>query len=219
MDTKFLVLLSVIGLSFVLVAPTVYGAVEPHFLITMESGQTTKPFQIKDSAGTEIFSISTIGDILPSNHHTPTFTFRSTFDVVTSIGVDVIEATPLILLRVELFDPEVQINQAFYITEVYIQADMRTDSGIDDCVVAWVYSENGGNTWTSWTVSAQDNNLTFIQEQSGTNQVVNLLVSSASDFGFAIFNADGATTCSFRNMVGYAEFILADGETVTEVTP
>ena len=41
----------IIGISLfalIIISPQIYAAVEPHITITMDPGQTTKPFQIKD---------------------------------------------------------------------------------------------------------------------------------------------------------------------------
>jgi len=47
-------------------SPTIYAIVEPHITINMEPGQTTKPFQINDDQGTEVFSVDVDGTITPS---------------------------------------------------------------------------------------------------------------------------------------------------------
>ena len=48
-------------------SPTIYALVEPHITITMEPAQTTKPFQINDDQGTEVFSVDVDGTIFPSS--------------------------------------------------------------------------------------------------------------------------------------------------------
>ncbi len=59
-------ILSIGIISGVILSPEIWAIVEPHITITMEPGQTTKPLQIKDSSGTEVFSVDTDGTIFPS---------------------------------------------------------------------------------------------------------------------------------------------------------
>jgi len=61
----FGILAVVIGL--VAFSPAIYALVEPHIIINMDPGQTTKPFQIKDNLGTVVFSVDTDGTIFPSD--------------------------------------------------------------------------------------------------------------------------------------------------------
>ena len=42
-------------------SPTIYAIVEPHITITMDPGQTTKPFVINDNVGSEVFSVDVDG--------------------------------------------------------------------------------------------------------------------------------------------------------------
>ena len=46
--------------------PTIYAIVEPHITINMDPGQTTKPLQIKNSGGTEVFSVDVDGTLFPN---------------------------------------------------------------------------------------------------------------------------------------------------------
>lgn len=47
--------------------PSIWAAVEPPITITMDPGQTTKPIQIKDNLGNEVFSVDTDGTIFPAS--------------------------------------------------------------------------------------------------------------------------------------------------------
>jgi len=59
-------LVLVLAVAIVVSVPIVYALVEPSIIINMDAGQTTKPLQIKDSVGTEVFSVDTTGTIFPS---------------------------------------------------------------------------------------------------------------------------------------------------------
>ena len=48
-------------------SPTIYAIVEPHITINMDPGQTTKPFQINDDLGSEVFSVNPDGTFFASN--------------------------------------------------------------------------------------------------------------------------------------------------------
>jgi len=57
--------IALIAVALVVSIPLVYGIVEPSMILNMDFGQTTKPLQIKDSFGTEVFSVDTSGTIFP----------------------------------------------------------------------------------------------------------------------------------------------------------
>ncbi len=61
-NSMFLVLIAV---ALVITIPMAYSAVEPSIIINMESGQTTKPLQVKDSGGSEVFSVDVDGTVFP----------------------------------------------------------------------------------------------------------------------------------------------------------
>ena len=54
-------------IGLVAASPAIYAIVEPHITITMDPGQTTKPFQIKDDLGTEVFSVNPDGTFKAAN--------------------------------------------------------------------------------------------------------------------------------------------------------
>jgi len=60
-------LVLVLTILLVISIPIAYALVEPSIIINMLSGQTTKPLQIKDFSGNEIFSVDTTGTIFPSS--------------------------------------------------------------------------------------------------------------------------------------------------------
>jgi len=59
-------LVLVLAVASVIAIPIVYGAIEPSIIINMDPSQTTKPLQIKDNLGTEVFSVDTDGTIFPA---------------------------------------------------------------------------------------------------------------------------------------------------------
>ncbi len=58
-------LVLVLTVASVILIPIAYGLVEPSIIINMEPSQTTKPLQIKDNLGTEVFSVDVDGTIFP----------------------------------------------------------------------------------------------------------------------------------------------------------
>lgn len=70
-------ILSVGIISGVILSPEIWAIVEPHITITMEPGQTTKPFVINDDSGTEVFSVDVDGTITPSGTSGQTFTITN----------------------------------------------------------------------------------------------------------------------------------------------
>jgi len=66
MNNQKLNSIGLLAIFLVIAIPTVYGAVEPSIIINMESGQTEKPIQVKDSGGTIIFSVDTDGTVFPA---------------------------------------------------------------------------------------------------------------------------------------------------------
>ncbi len=82
-------LVLVLAVASVIAIPIVYGAIEPSIIINMDAGQTTKPLQIKDNLGTEVFSVDTDGTIFPSgfgniplNSGTTSNTYELSFEQV-----------------------------------------------------------------------------------------------------------------------------------------
>jgi len=68
MNTKKLLVFSILAgviIGLVAFSPTIYAIVEPHIIINMDPGQTTKPFVIKDNIGSEVFSVDVDGTISP----------------------------------------------------------------------------------------------------------------------------------------------------------
>jgi len=58
-------ILSVGIISGVVLSPEIWAMIEPHITITMDPEQTTKPFQILDNFGDEVFSVDVDGTIFP----------------------------------------------------------------------------------------------------------------------------------------------------------
>lgn len=59
-------LVAIFAILAVISIPIVYAVVEPSIILNMDSGQTTKPLQIKDNLGNEVFSVDTDGTVFPA---------------------------------------------------------------------------------------------------------------------------------------------------------
>ena len=67
MKKLFLIAILSVGIiSGVVLSPEIWAMIEPHITITMDPGQTTKPFQILDNLGDEVFSVDVDGTVFPS---------------------------------------------------------------------------------------------------------------------------------------------------------
>ncbi len=75
-------LVLVLTILLVISIPIAYAVVEPSIIINMLSGQTTKPLQIKDFSGNEIFSVDATGTIFPSSASSYTV-MGSRFNIIT----------------------------------------------------------------------------------------------------------------------------------------
>jgi hypothetical protein len=64
-------MITVLLIVAVVSSPFVYAIVEPHIKITMDDSQTTKPIQVVDSFGQEVFSVDVDGTIFPEPVSTP----------------------------------------------------------------------------------------------------------------------------------------------------
>ena len=91
-------ILSIGIISGVVLSPEIWAIVEPHITITMDPGQTTKPFVINDDSGSEVFSVDVDGTINPTSAGTDGLTSLE-FYRGPALQFNNIQTDPLVLAK------------------------------------------------------------------------------------------------------------------------
>lgn len=215
------IFLILIAVGFVITIPYAYSAVEPSIIINMESGQTTKPFQIKDNLGADVFTIDVDGTIFPapvSASAVPlTFSFQSDNAVAVIMNSGETELNPQLLLQVDTTNPDLSAVNFIRAGHTIIINEGKRDSGSGNCQIGWVRSTNGGTTYTD-IGSEQSTSSASFTSMTDTSTFL-ILEDNTTNFGLGIYSSDGSTTCTFQNIVAFTEFYFVEGWTINQVIP
>jgi len=192
----------------------------------MENTQTQKPFIIKDNLGAEVFSVDVDGTIFPAPV-SGVASFQNgvpqSFGVQTAGGVDQVLTTgetrqaPFFLVKFDLSNPDVAGAEFIRGGHTFMQSEAKRDSGTSFCEIGWIRSTGGvfdtfgsSSSTTSASFSGLSDTSTFL-----------ILEKDTVSFGFGYWSGDGATECTFKNIVGGAEWYFFDveGWNITQVIP
>jgi len=142
---KFLIFGLLAGTTIALIAfsPTIYAIVEPHITITMDPGQTTKPFAINDDQSTEVFSINPDGSFSAGNIVVLHFEQKG----IITIPQETLSDDPLLLAVWQVVkDPGVSDN-LIYFTDAAVTAQLKRVSGPSTGVAFGFYHSEDGIDW------------------------------------------------------------------------
>lgn len=197
-------------------SPTIYAIVEPHITITMDPGQTTKPLQINDDLGSEVFSVDVDGTISPnpSNEFSYVQTPPNTF---ITIGTANVQNNPVLIAHWGVDTvPAGRLHFTTHASQV-ISGEHQKLSGAGSIFVAWCISDDGGLTWDFDATSIGGNQIVVTLDFS-TNAGVSVLGGSDTDeVAICGWNTDGSTSGQVRNLSARGSTILASDVVVTEL--
>ena len=172
-------------------SPTIYAIVEPHITINMDPGQTTKPFQINDNLGTEIFSVDTDGTIFPSDGSGAGLTFAS---VVKSVD-------------------ETITNSITFQDDDQLRFVARENKTYGFMLTVFVTSPSGAGFQTQWTLPAgATGSISSGQLNSGVTQ-------STQDITTTNNHLISGTSLKVLTFVGKIKTSTTSGESIFQWTP
>ena len=143
-------------ISLVASSPTIYALVEPHITINMEPAQTTKPFEIKDDLGSEVFSINPDGSLSSGNFVMLHFEQKGTITIPQEASFN----DPEILAEWRVVkDPGVS-DGFIFISTGSILGQVKRVSGTSASVGFHFYISDDGIDWDD-RMSASTSSTTF----------------------------------------------------------
>jgi len=158
-------------IGLVVASPTIYAIVEPHITINMDPGQTTKPFQINDDAGKEIFSINPDSTFSSANY--VDIVFKQVSEVHVDAGAGDTSTNPVILAKWK-FTKAPGVTDSFKpVSFMSLTVTGLKSSGTHNVHCGLVLSDDG-ITWRNTFFS------TFFSTSEFTNRI-----ESASAFGIS----------------------------------
>jgi len=163
-------------IGLVAASPTIYAVVEPHITINMEPSQTTKPFEIKDDLGSEVFSVNPDATISSANY--VDLVFKQESGVNVSAGQNI--TNPIILAEWELTKQSGITNSFKTFSFTSLTATGLKSSGTFNVFCGAIVSEDGIDWRTSsLRVFFSTNQFTNKADTSGFSM-------SKDDFFFAL---------------------------------
>ncbi len=136
----------IIGL--VAATPTIYAIVEPHITINMDPGQTTKPFEIKDDLGTEVFSVNPDATISSANYADLVFKQESAVNVDGPAGDTV--SNPVFLAKWQLTKQAGTTDSFKILPSTTLYGTGLRSSGTN-AVVCEGFTSTDGINWNDFT--------------------------------------------------------------------
>lgn len=203
--------ITLIGLGIIasiIMVPFIYAAVEPHILLTMDAAQTTKPFVINNSTNDEVFSIDTDGSM--NGRHHLTYTSGLTPIISVAVGNDPTDAIPMALWQLTRTETEPYIVMINDPTVVLIG---QRETGASGCAFGWM----SATSLASLTSLAEQSFTYASWADDNTNTGETFMSSTDTYLGLFFWNADGATSCSYRSVSASIGLVLPDSITITRV--
>ena len=191
----------------------IYAIVEPHITITMDPGQTTKPFVINDDTGSEVFSVNPDGSFFAAN--VAQLHFGQNSEVSVAAG-DVL-ATPKILARWNIIHPAGEeaakrVTWGSVLTAVGIR-----DSGSNTIRLVMLTSVDNGSTWSTSDHSVFGFGSSFSASQDTQEVAIFSFPNDLTDLAFAAISGDGATTGRWKEIESSVIIFLPSNYKVVRV--
>ncbi len=210
--------------SLIAFSPAIYAAIEPHITITMDSGQTTNPFVIKDDSNDDVFTIDTEGHISPEHEWRELkYTANSQFSWTNSSIFDTLptdltlNSQVLALWTIDVDNQDVDSDgvKDYWLANgfSFITGQMRSDHPTQDCVIFFEYY-NSVRGWSGlrgiqsgtqnvWTAAFDE----YFPDSIEDIEAVRLMYY-ADDF---------AENCDARNVDMVFQYYISDDWTLTRV--
>lgn len=199
-------------IGLVAASPTIYAIVEPHITITMDPGQTTKPFVINDDAGTEVFSVDVDGTISPSK----SFVYQQDAgNVITVPAINDFNNQLIIAQwgvdRVGNYDLDIPSDGE------YVAGEIRRVSGTGILHVEFCNSADGGATWGFGFASIIGNSPTFFHDFEFDSGIVRFGDLDTNEIAVCAWNDDVTSVFEIQRLHMVSNTILPADVTVTEI--
>jgi len=191
-------------------SPTIYAIVEPHITITMDPGQTTKPFVINDDTSTEVFSINPDGSFSASNVVMLHFEEKGVINVPSGT----LKSSPQLLAVWQLVkEPGISDNKVFFSKSI-LSGQLRSVNGLGSAQFANYISTDGINWTTEGVINAGSSSTTFSPESR--LRLNNFLFSDPQFFAFGLHtDADGIGEA--KEISGTTTYILPAGHSLVRI--
>lgn len=201
-NTKKLFIFSILTISiigtFLIFSSEVMALVEPHITITMEPGQTTKPFQIKDDQGTDVFAVDVDGTITGS-----TSEMLVSSDTITTVSANKTQTNPLVLSKWQITKSR-GIDLSPRLIEAALIGSGRVTSGTGFILLEFQRSTDDITYATSFSLSTNDS--VFTQKLANANPFN--LQNNVRFYRVVMYNTDGATTGEWESFKVWIEQML-----------
>jgi len=201
-------ILSVGIISAVAFSPSIWAIIEPHITITMDPGQTTKPFTIIDDSSTDVFSIGTDGSV--NDLQIMTFSSDSTPIIIsTSNTIN----NPVILAEWHI-DRGIVTEPLLLISNDPVAVGLgKRDSGTGSIAVGW-YSSSDGVTWSSRASTG----FTFSTFRDwNTNTGEGFVQDNANYIALIAYNSDGNTSGQITDVSSFHGMVIPKSFSLTRL--
>ena len=196
-------------------SPTIYAIVEPHITINMDPGQTTKPFQINDDLGSEVFSVDADGVLSSSGLKVLSFEQGPVIET-TNVGID--NAVELAKWRIDFASPPTQGDKPpLRIVDAYVSGQIKTTNTASFAIFGYAISTDD-TTWTP-KCTIGTNQLVFggdfcVQDQD------TIFDETTSDVGYIsvrLYTFSFPEPMQVKNAIVNLIIVLPEGATITRV--
>ncbi len=230
--------ITIIAVALVIAIPTVFALVEPSIIINMEPSQTTKPIQLKDNLGTEVFSVDVNGTIFPEQVSTNLRDFDGGVKIIVFNQIsEVAFATDNLgdfntwnvfaTWRIDynsLSDDDSGVGTfPFPVMDpdkTIISGFLKSSNGIVDATVA-IRDSFDGSTWSNIVGIQRDNTVFIAQQASASSSSVCERTSLAQDECFISIRlgTDTATaiTATVKDLEVYMQLVMPSQTTLTRI--
>jgi len=190
--------------------PTIYAIVEPHITIIMEPGQITKPLQISDDQGTEVFSINPDGSFTAGN--IVVMHFEQKGIITMPLGFRSPALKELAVWKI-VKDPAVADNNRIY-SDLEVLTGLSKKTQGTSSIQFGIFSSPDGTTWNS-EVGSGSSGASFSTFFSSNHQFQLRTDAQFIAFGVRTFNDD--TAGEFKDVSGTLIAILPVGYSIEKI--
>jgi hypothetical protein len=239
MNNQKITYIGILAIILVIAVPTVYAIVEPHIKITMDASQTTKPIQVVDNFGQEVFSVDVDGTVFPAPVIPPTPPQLTTVQSLRHILIgedtktstfteDVNDQKVLAKWRVDFNSPQ-DDNGGFFglppvvYTHFFLSGFMKNDnadfvsvafsSSFDDVTIDEEFLTDGNGSTNYQATLFHDGDSVAFCERSNISQNECFIT-----IGYYIPQGTGSTA-TIRDYIFEVGIILPADATVTQLLP
>ncbi len=222
MDKQKITYIGLIAIALVITIPLAYSAVEPSIIINMESGQTTKPLQVKDSGGSEVFSVDVDGTLFPE---VATGSIRETLDVTvinysnssfTVLTSNEVFVNHLILWQIDIDDNGDPNTWTTVLVDNIFRSQSQRTSGASDCTLWIATSSDNASSWDFGGTGISTVSPSFTENPLHIDEPI-VLSSGITNIGLIAHNNDGATSCDYIDFVASTSIFEVPVYTYTRV--